>query len=281
MHGPVSLRYNLCLQEPDLVLRKNAEPGPGWSLGQGFTVIAGPCAVESRESLFEIAHLVSEEGVRMMRAGIFKPRTSPYSFRGLGKDALPMLAEAKERFGLQVVSEVMAKEDTELLAPVVDIFQVGSRNMFNYRLLEEVGRAGKPVLLKRGMMASLREFLWSAEYVMLSGERRIILCERGIRGFDTETRNVLDLAVVPLLKGKTFLPVIVDPSHGTGRRDLVIPMAMAAMVSGADGVMVEVHPDPGKALSDGPQALDFAGFRSLMAKVRALSLALSETKEEV
>ncbi len=269
------------MQEPELVLRKNSELGSGWSLGQGFTVIAGPCAVESRESLLEIAQLVSEEGIKVMRAGVFKPRTSPYSFRGLGQDALPFIAEAKERFGLQVVSEVMAQEDMDLLAPVVDIFQVGSRNMFNYRLLEAVGSAGKPVLLKRGMMASLKEFLWSAEYVMLSGERRIILCERGIRGFDTETRNVLDIAAVPLLKDKTFLPVIVDPSHGTGRGDLVIPMAMAAMASGADGVMVEIHPDPGKALSDGPQALDFAGFRRLMAKVRVLSLALSEIKEEV
>jgi len=224
----------------------------------------------------EIAQLVSEEGVRIMRAGVFKPRTSPYSFRGLGADALPLIAAAKERFGLSVVSEVMSSEDITIMAPVVDIFQVGSRNMFNYRLLEAVGKAGKPVLLKRGMMASLREFLWSAEYILLSGEKRIILCERGIRGFDTETRNVLDLAAVPLLKGKTFLPVIVDPSHGTGRKDLVIPMARAAAAAGADGVMVEVHPEPERALSDGPQALDFAGFRRLMGELRALTGVISE-----
>ncbi len=243
-------------------------------------VIAGPCAVESRESLMEIAQIVSEEGVRIMRAGVFKPRTSPYSFRGLGEDALPMIAEAKERFGLSVVSEVMSSKDISVMAPVVDIFQVGSRNMFNYRLLEEIGKAGKPVLLKRGMMASLREFLWSAEYILLSGEKRIILFERGIRGFDTETRNVLDIAAVPLLKQKTYLPVMVDPSHGTGRRDLVIPMAKAALAVGADGVMVEIHPEPEKALSDGPQALDFAGFRRLMEELRGLSRALSEIKKE-
>lgn len=239
-------------------------------------MIAGPCAVESAESLLEIAQLVSEEGVRIMRAGVFKPRTSPYSFRGLGEEALPMIAEVRQRFGLQVVSEVMSVDDMSLLAPVVDIFQIGSRNMFNYRLLEAVGKAGKPVLLKRGMMASLREFLWSAEYILLSGESKIILCERGIRGFDTETRNVLDLAAVPLLKEKTFLPVIVDPSHATGRKDLVIPMARAAAAAGADGVMVEVHPDPERALSDGPQALDFAGFRRLMGELRVLAGMMSE-----
>lgn len=269
------------MQEPDLVLRKKAERGPTWSLGLGFSVIAGPCAVESRESLLEIAHLLSEEGVRVMRAGVFKPRTSPYSFRGLGADALPMIAETKERFGLQVVSEVMSDEQIGLMRPVVDIFQVGSRNMFNYTLLEAVGRAGKPVLLKRGMMASIRELLWSAEYIALAGERRIILCERGVRGFDTETRNLLDLSAVPILKERTYLPVIVDPSHGTGRRELVIPMARAALAAGADGVMVEVHPDPDRALSDGPQALDFAGFRALMRELRALSRALSEINEEV
>ena len=272
----MSLRYNLGLQEPELVLRKAASTEAPWSLGPGFSVIAGPCAVESAESLMEIAQLVSEEGVRIMRAGVFKPRTSPYSFRGLGADALPLIAAAKERFGLSVVSEVMSSEDITIMAPVVDIFQVGSRNMFNYRLLEAVGKAGKPVLLKRGMMASLREFLWSAEYILLSGEKRIILCERGIRGFDTETRNVLDLAAVPLLKGKTFLPVIVDPSHGTGRKDLVIPMARAAAAAGADGVMVEIHPEPERALSDGPQALDFAGFRRLMGELRALTGVISE-----
>ncbi|MEO0140469.1 MAG: 3-deoxy-7-phosphoheptulonate synthase [candidate division WOR-3 bacterium] len=268
------------MQEPELVLRKGHSSEGRWSLGQGFTVIAGPCAVESRESLIEIAQLISEEGIRIMRAGIFKPRTSPYSFRGLGGDALPIIAEAKQRFGLQVVSEVMSREDMSLLAPVIDIFQIGSRNMFNYRLLEDVGKAGKPVLLKRGMMASLKEFLWSAEYVMLSGEKRIILCERGVRGFDNETRNLLDLAAVPLLKEKTFLPVIVDPSHGTGRRNLVIPMARAALAAGADGVMVEVHPRPDEALSDGPQALDFAGFRRLVRELRELSHALSDITKE-
>jgi 3-deoxy-7-phosphoheptulonate synthase len=270
--------YNLRLQEPRIVIKGNQATGPVWSLGVGFVVIAGPCAVESRDSLLEIAHLLAEEGVRIMRAGIFKPRTSPYSFRGLGEEALPMIAEAKERFGLSVVSEVMSPEDIPVMAQVVDMFQVGSRNMFNYRLLEAVGRAGKPVLLKRGMMASLREFLWSAEYIALAGERRIALCERGVRGFDTETRNLLDLSAVPLLKARTYLPVIVDPSHGTGRSELVIPMARAALAAGADGVMVEVHPDPSRALSDGPQALDFPGFRRLMSHLRELEGVVSRLK---
>ncbi|MGB9590282.1 MAG: 3-deoxy-7-phosphoheptulonate synthase [candidate division WOR-3 bacterium] len=269
------------MQEPDLILRKNTDNDAGWSLCAGFTVIAGPCAVESRESLMEIAHLVSEEGIKIMRAGVFKPRTSPYSFRGLGENALLMLSEVKERFRLQVVSEVMSAEHIQIMSPVIDIFQVGSRNMFNYTLLEAVGGAGRPILLKRGMMASIREFLWSAEYIALAGERRIILCERGIRGFDTETRNLLDLSAVPILKERTYLPVIVDPSHGTGRRELVIPMARAAMAAGADGVMVEIHPEPDRALSDGRQALDFTGFRRLMRELRALSRALSETTEEV
>jgi 3-deoxy-7-phosphoheptulonate synthase len=209
--------------------------------GVPFTIIAGPCSVEGRKQLFKTANLIKESGVRILRGGAFKPRTSPYSFQGLGEEGLKLLSETRDAYGLYVISEVVSPADVELVARYVDILQVGARNMQNFTLLSEIGKLRKPVLLKRGLSATIQEFLLSAEYILKHGNERVILCERGIRTFETSTRNTLDLSAVPLLKEKTHLPVFVDPSHGTGNRSLVLPMSKAAMVAGADGVMVEVH----------------------------------------
>ena len=241
------------------------------SIGGGsFTIIAGPCSVEGRKQLFKTANLIRESDVKILRGGAFKPRTSPYSFQGLGEEGLKLLKEARETYGLYIISEVISPADVELVADYVDILQIGARNMQNFTLLNEIGSVGLPVMLKRGMSATIKEFLLSAEYILKHGNNNIILCERGIRTFETSTRNTLDLSSVPLLKAKTHLPVFVDPSHGTGNRDLVLPMSKAAMVAGADGIMVEVHFQPDSALSDGNQSLDPGSYAHFMKELQLL-----------
>ncbi len=242
--------------------------------GDEVVVIAGPCAVESREQLMATAEAVSRAGARLLRGGAFKPRTSPYTFQGLEEEGLRLLAEARERYGLPVVTEVVAPEQVALVAEYADMFQVGARNMQNFYLLKAVGRAGKPVLLKRGMAATIQEWLMAAEYILSEGNYQVVLCERGIRTFETETRNTLDLNAVPVVKELTHLPVIVDPSHGTGKWNLVTPMARAAVAAGADGVAVEVHPKPEEALSDGPQSLTPERFARMMEQVAAVAAAI-------
>ena len=235
--------------------------------GSRFVVIAGPCAVESREQIFKCARAVKESGGAVLRGGCFKPRTSPYSFQGLGFEALAMLADAGREYDLPIVTEVLSPQDVEAVARVADVLQIGARNMQNFSLLAEVGRINRPVLLKRGMMSTMDEFLNAAEYILDRGNHQVILCERGIRTFETATRNTLDLGSIPLLKMLTHLPIMVDPSHAAGRRDLVIPLAMASYAVGPHGIMVEVHPEPEKALSDGPQALRFTDFAELMGRI--------------
>ena len=242
--------------------------------GRDLVVIAGPCAVESRQQLLAVAAAVAAAGARLLRGGAFKPRTSPYHFQGLGADGLEMLAEARAATGLRVVTECVAPEDVDLVARHADILQVGARNMQNFRLLQAVGEQPRPVLLKRGMMATIEEMLLAAEYIAAAGNSRIILCERGIRTFETATRNTLDLAAVPVLRERTHLPVIVDPSHAAGRRELVPALATAAVAAGADGLIIEVHPDPDTALSDGRQSLDPKRFAALMADVARVAAAV-------
>lgn len=232
--------------------------------GAQFMVMAGPCAVESRRQIRAAARTVADAGAQVLRGGAYKPRTSPYSFQGLGEEGLILLAEAGRAVGLPVVTEVLTPEDIPVVARHADLLQVGARNMQNFALLKALGAIGKPVLLKRGLAATLEEFLLAAEYIVHAGNPAVILCERGIRTFETATRNTLDLNAVALLKEWTHLPVIVDPSHGTGRRSLVTPLSRAAAAVGADGIIVEVHPAPAKALSDGRQSLDPGAFRTLM-----------------
>ncbi len=245
----------------------------GLRVGDGdLVVMAGPCAVESREQLLETAIAVKEAGGNVLRGGAFKPRTSPYDFQGLGEEGLCLLAEARDVTGLPIVTEVMDTEDVDLVSAYADILQIGSRNMSAFRLLQRAARTGKPILLKRGFQASVREWLLSAEYILSNGNSRVIMCERGIRTHDSEyTRNTLDLNVVPLLKRETHLPVLVDPSHGTGRADLVGPMSRGAVAVGADGLIIEVHPHPDQALCDGSQSISTAEFASLVPEVRALA----------
>ena len=232
--------------------------------GNRVVLIAGPCAVEDERQLLATANGVAGAGAQLLRGGAFKPRTSPYAFQGLGQAGLELLARARRDTGLLVVTEAMDQDTLDQVAGVADVIQVGSRNMVNYALLKRVARAGKPVLLKRGMAATLDELLFAAEYILAEGNERVILCERGIRGFDGSTRNVFDLAAIPLLHQRTHLPVIADPSHGTGRRELVPAMARAAIAAGADGVMVEVHPDPDHARSDGDQSVALADFPAMV-----------------
>jgi 3-deoxy-7-phosphoheptulonate synthase len=236
--------------------------------GDQVVMIAGPCSVEDRGMLLETARFVAEQGARILRGGAFKPRTSPYSFQGLGEAGLRLLAEAREETGLRVVSEVVAPGDVELVAGYVDMLQVGTRNMQNYALLQEVGRSGKPVLLKRGMSSTVEEWLLAAEYILSQGNRGVVLCERGIRTFENSTRFTLDLNSVPLVRELSHLPVVVDPSQGTGRWSLVRPMSLAAVAAGAQGLIVEVHPRPDQALSDGAQSLDFEAFARLVRELR-------------
>ncbi len=242
--------------------------------GDHFALIAGPCTVESREQLLETADVVKDAGAAMLRGGAYKPRTSPYAFQGLGQEGLRLLAEAKERTGLPIVTELMDARDLEAVLEVADVIQVGARNMQNFPLLAEIGRSRCPVLLKRGLSATLDELLMAAEYVLKEGNRDVMLCERGIKTFENSYRTTLDLQAVPVLKELSHLPVVVDPSHAAGRRSLVAPMSLAAAAAGADGIIVEVHPNPDEALCDGPQALlaeDFAEYVAAVERVAALA----------
>ncbi len=242
--------------------------------GDGFALIAGPCAVETREQTIEIARVVRDAGGTMLRGGAYKPRTSPYAFQGLGEAGLQILADARAETGLPIVTELMDVRDVEAVAAVADMIQIGARNMQNYALLTEAGRSGVPVLLKRGLSSTIEELLMAAEYVLKEGNADVVLCERGIRTFETAYRFTLDLAAVPVLKSLSHLPVIVDPSHAAGRRDLVEPLALAAAAVGADGIVVEIHPDPDTAMCDGPQALrcdDFARFAARVEQVAAVA----------
>ena len=240
-------------------------------------IIAGPCAVESYDQTMAIAEIVASCGVRLFRAGAFKPRTSPYSFQGLGEEGLKILAAVRDRFGLSIVTEVLDTETADLVEEYADIVQIGARNMQNFSLLRRVGQASKPVMLKRGMSATLDELLLAAEYIMAEGNYNVILCERGVRTFADHTRNTLDLSIVPAVQLRSHLPIIVDPSHGTGKRHKVIPLARAAVAAGADGIMVEVHNHPEQALSDGPQALLPEMFKQLVDEVRAIHKVIAET----
>jgi 3-deoxy-7-phosphoheptulonate synthase len=244
----------------------------GRKIGGGhFATIAGPCTIESQEVLLRAAHAVKDAGAQLLRAGAYKPRTSPYSFQGLGEAGLRLLAEAKQETGLPVVTELMDVRDLDAVAAVADVIQLGARNMQNYTLLTEVGRAGIPVLIKRGLSATLDELLLAAEYVLKEGNPNVILCERGIRTFETSYRFTLDLMAVPVLREKTHLPIVVDPSHAAGRRELVEPLSLAAAAAGADGLLVEVHPDPDSAVCDGPQQLRTDEFAAYLRKVERVA----------
>lgn len=242
--------------------------------GTEVIVAAGPCAVESADQIARVAEGVARMGARILRGGAFKPRTSPYSFQGMGEEGLKLLRKSADKFGLLVVSEIMDPSQMELIMRYVDILQVGARNMQNYHLLRALGEVRKPVLLKRGMSATIEEFLLSAEYIMSGGNYNVILCERGIRTFETSTRNTLDIAAIPVIKKLSHLPIIADPSHGTGRRDKVAPMARAAVAAGADGLLIEVHHDPEHALSDGAQSLYPEQFAQLMTELRIIAPAV-------
>jgi 3-deoxy-7-phosphoheptulonate synthase len=245
--------------------------------GKQVVMMAGPCSVESAEQMETIAALVAKLGVRVLRGGAFKPRTSPYSFQGLGKKGLQLMRTAADAHDMLVVSEVMDQTQIPMMMDFVDVLQVGARNMQNYNLLREVGKVSKPVLLKRGICATLEELLLSAEYIMMGGNYEVILCERGIRTFESYTRNTLDISAIPVIKKLSHLPIIVDPSHGTGRRDKVLPMGRAAVAAGADGLLIEVHEDPEKALSDGAQSLYPAQFEQLMKELRVIAPAVGRT----
>lgn len=244
--------------------------------GDDLQVMAGPCAVESKEQLLESAEAVKAAGAKILRGGAFKPRTSPYSFDGLKEEGLKFMAEAREKTGLAIVSEVMDTRDVPLVAEYVDIVQIGARNMQNFNLLREVGKIRKPVLLKRGLSATIEEWIMAAEYILAGGNEEVIFCERGIRTFETFTRNTQDISAVPIIKQLTHLPIIVDPSHGTGKWNLVEPMAKAALAAGADGLMIEVHPDPLNAMSDGPQSLKPEKFSQLMTDMTKIAQALGK-----
>ncbi|SDY80112.1 3-deoxy-7-phosphoheptulonate synthase [Tindallia californiensis] len=243
----------------------------GTKIGNGsMVVIAGPCAVESEEQLMEIAVNVKANGANMIRGGAFKPRTSPYSFQGLGEEGLKLLRKAKEITGLSIVTEVMDQENLDMVAEYADVLQIGARNMQNYALLKQAGMSSKPIMLKRGLSATIEEWLMSAEYILSKGNPNVILCERGIRTFEKYTRNTLDLSAVPVVKELSHLPVVIDPSHGTGKWNLVEPMAKAAVAAGADGLMVEVHNQPEEAVSDGGQSLKYDNFKSMMNTVQKI-----------
>jgi 3-deoxy-7-phosphoheptulonate synthase len=266
---PISKPYKLAsreLQERDSVVTV----GPVRIGGGRIVVIGGPCAVESREQIIESAAQAREAGAVMLRGGAYKPRTSPYSFQGLGRDGLAYLKEAGERYGLPVVSEIVSSDQLEVMRDFVDMLQIGARNMQNFELLKAVGASGIPVMLKRGLAARIEEWLMAAEYLMAHGNESVVLCERGIRSFETYTRNSLDLSSIPVVKKLSHLPVIVDPSHATGIREKVVPMAMASIAAGADGIMVEMHPDPDNARSDGAQSLYPSQFEKLVRDIQAL-----------
>ena len=245
--------------------------------GPAITIIAGPCSVESKEQICTTANLVKSSGANFLRGGAYKPRTSPYSFQGLEENGLKLLAAAKEVSGLPIVTEVMNPREIDLVAKYADIIQVGARNMQNFSLLKELGKINKPILLKRGMMNTIKEFLMSAEYVLSEGNQQVILCERGIRTFETATRNTLDISCIPVLKKETHLPVIIDPSHATGHWEMVESMSRASIAAGADGLIIEVHPDPVNAFSDGPQSLKPEKFSRLMENLRPFAELMGRT----
>lgn len=266
---PFKLASREFKREPTVVTLNGIKIG-----GESVVVMAGPCAVESREQLMEAAEAIAKTGARILRGGAFKPRTSPYSFQGLGKLGLEILREAGDKTGLAVVTEVMSPQNVELVAAYTDILQIGARNMQNYSLLEAVGKTTKPILLKRGMMSTVEELLMAAEYILSNGNPNVILCERGIRSFEKYTRNTLDISAVPMVKSLSHLPIIVDPSHATGLRHLVAPVSKSAIAAGADGLIIEVHPHPEKALSDGAQSLHLEEFEKLMAELAQIAEAV-------
>ncbi len=274
----VSKAYKLAsrdVKEEDTVIRfAGSDAAIG---GRNLAVIAGPCSIESREQAFAIAGHVAAAGAQFFRGGAYKPRTSPYAFQGLGLEALKIMAEVRERFGLRIVTEALDTETLDLVAEWADVIQIGARNMQNFTLLRKAGLLRKPVLIKRGMSATLEEFLMAAEYVMSEGNYEVILCERGVRTFADHARNTLDLSIVPALRHTSHLPILVDPSHGTGRRDCVLPMARAAVAAGADGIMVEVHDHPENALSDGPQSIYPAQFATRMHEIEQIAPIVART----
>ncbi len=242
--------------------------------GENFVVMAGPCSVEAEEQVMKTAKAVKEAGAKVLRGGAFKPRTSPYSFQGLGEEGLKILRKAADEHGLLVITEVLDPRDVEIVSEYSDILQIGTRNAQNFPLLKEVGKTRKPVLLKRGMYMTIEEWLLAAEYILAGGNPNVILCERGIRTFETATRNTLDLSAIPVLREKTHLPIVIDPSHGTGKRSYVPPMSYAALAAGADGLLIEVHPEPEKALSDGAQSLTLEMFKDMMETLKKISKAV-------
>ena len=270
---PISRPYKLASREfqPEATTIKVGEVTIG---GDALVVIAGPCAVESEEQVLATARAVKAAGANILRGGAFKPSTSPYHFRGLGEAGLKILSQARAETGLPIITEVLTPQDVELVARYADILQVGARNMQNFILLDEVGKAEKPVMLKRGMSATIQEWLLSAEYILSQGNRQVMLCERGIRTFETYTRNTMDVSAIPIIKKLSHLPIIADPSHATGKWYLVAPLALAAMAAGADGLMVEVHPNPDLALKDGPQSLTFENFAAMMERMAVLAAAM-------
>ncbi|MGA8043726.1 MAG: 3-deoxy-7-phosphoheptulonate synthase [Terracidiphilus sp.] len=274
----VSKPYKLAsrdVKEEDTIIRF---PGTDATIGgRDLAIVAGPCSIESREQAFAIAEQVAASGAQFFRGGAYKPRTSPYAFQGLGLDALKIMSEIRERFGMRIITEAIDNETLELVGEWADVIQIGARNMQNFSLLKHAGRLRKPVLLKRGMSATLDEFLMAAEYIMSEGNYQVILCERGVRTFADHTRNTLDLSIVPAVQKLSHLPILVDPSHGTGKRDKVLPMARAAVAVGADGVLVEVHHQPEKALSDGPQSIYPAQFATMMDEIEQIAPIVHRT----
>lgn len=277
----VSKPYKLVsrdVKEENTVIRF---PGTDGSFGsRDLGIVAGPCSVESRDQAFTIAERVARAGARFFRGGAYKPRTSPYTFQGLGEDGLKIMSDIRERFGLRIVTEAVDSESLELVAEYADVVQIGARNMQNFSLLKKAGRLHKPVLLKRGLSATLEEFLMAAEYILSEGNYEVILCERGVRTFADHTRNTLDLSIVPAVQRLSHLPIIVDPSHGTGKRDKVLPMSRAAVATGADGLLIEVHHDPDRALSDGAQSLFPDQFDDLMAEIRQIAAVVHRHVQE-
>jgi len=270
---PVSKPYKLCSREfhPQDTIVQVGDIAIG---GDEIVVMAGPCAVENEQQLLETARAVKAAGATILRGGAFKPSTSPYHFRGLGKQGLELLAQIKKETGLPIITEVMSLRDVDMVASYADIIQIGTRNMQNFSLLEEVGKAGKPVLLKRGISATVQEWLLAAEYILSQGNQQLMLCERGIRTFETYTRNTMDISAIPIIEKVSHLPIIADPSHGTGKWYLVPPLALAAIAAGADGLIIEVHPNPDSALKDGPQSLTFNNFDQLMSQLKPVAAAV-------
>jgi 3-deoxy-7-phosphoheptulonate synthase len=266
----VTRPYKLASREmhPDNTLVKTPQTTIG---GGNFTIIAGPCSVESEAHTLEIAEFLKSEGVHLLRAGAFKPRTSPYSFQGMGREGLEILKKVRAKTGIGIVTELMDTEEADVVEDCADIIQIGTRNMQNYALLRRVGKMKKPVLLKRGMSATLEEWLMAAEYILAGGNKQVLLCERGVRTFNDHSRNTLDLSVVPPLQATSHLPVLIDPSHGTGKRAYVPPMALASLAAGSDGLLLEIHPNPDKAASDGMQTIDFPTFTKLRKTLEQLS----------